>query len=92
MTVRSLSLSLSLFFSLLWDLFISSPLVKRDLPLLVNPPMRTIVFESKATDAYSSRPLQLAEEVTRDQVDPLSILLHTSFLKAKDYIIKATRD
>ena len=45
----------------------------------VRPPMRTIVFESKATDECNPRPLQLAEEVTRDQLDPLSILLQTSF-------------
>ena len=56
--------------------------------LPVSPPMRTIVFESKATDEKSLRPLQLAEEVTRDQLDPLSILLHTSFKKSVHYIIK----
>ncbi len=55
----------------------------------VSPPMRTIVFESKAMDECPSRPLQGAEEVTRDQLDPLSILLQTSFNKTPiHYIIK----
>ena len=50
--------------------------------------MRTIVFESKATDERSRRALQLAEEVTRDQLDPLLLLLHTSFNESIHYIIK----